>query len=83
MDEVSKTITHSELDLVMSMTRLRQQYLTYLKNITRLAVLSESTWWGWQFGNITFTEDLDVNIKELRQLLDEDNSTAAEETPEC
>jgi hypothetical protein len=43
----------------------------------------EFFWWGWQSRNITFTKDLDVDVKAVRQLLDEDNSIDPEEVPQC
>lgn len=30
-----------------------------------------TTWWGWQYRKITFTEALDVDVKAVRQLIDE------------
>lgn len=39
-----------------------------------------TTWWGWQSSNITLTEHLDVDVKVMRQLLDEDESACQEET---
>jgi hypothetical protein len=28
-------------------------------------------WQGWQFGNRTFTDDIEVDVKAIRELLDE------------
>ena len=29
-------------------------------------------WSGWQYGNITFENDTEINVDEIRELLDDD-----------
>ena len=36
------------------------------------------SWSGWQSGNITFDDDLEVDVEEIRELLDDH-----EEQPTC
>lgn len=48
------------------------------KNIRSLLICYFS-WWGWKYRNITIEDDLEVDVREIRQLLDDAENINQEE----